>query len=134
MSKVKYLEYDPVKGAEELKALMDVFDANVARAKIQENFGIYSHYVKGMDHVGRLMTYATIQGGVNGVLGEGLHGGGKTRSVELLAETFGGRKFLVQGTPDSTPKDLMGSEWLDRADNKWKVSWSPMARANIVMC
>jgi MoxR-like ATPase len=133
MSKAKYIDYDPVAGAQAVERLLSMFDANAARDKVKQSLALYNKYVKGMDDVGKLMIYATIQGGVNGVLGEGLPGGGKTRSVEVIAALIGGRKFIVQGNPDLTPKDIMGSEWLDRADNRWRVSWSPMARANVVM-
>jgi MoxR-like ATPase len=133
MSKTNYIDYDADKSNAIVENLLANFDANAEREKVKQTLAIFNKYVKGMDDVGKLMIYATIQGGVNGVLGEGLPGGGKTRSVEVIASVIGGRKFIVQGNPDLTPKDIMGSEWLDRADNSWRVSWSPMARANVVM-
>jgi MoxR-like ATPase len=109
------------------------FDPNTAREQIHQSIDLYNRYVKGMSLVGTLMISAAIQGGICHVLGEGEPGGGKTRSVEVIAAIIGGRSYIVQGTPDLLPKDIMGSEWLDQEDGRWKVSWSGLPAANIVM-
>lgn len=112
---------------------MTTFNPDEARAKVHTSIGLFNKYVKGMPRVGRLMISSAIQGGVCHFLGEGLPGGGKTRSVEAVAAIIGGRSHVEQGTPDKLPKDIMGSEWLDKADGKWKVTWGKMADANIIM-
>jgi MoxR-like ATPase len=110
-----------------------IFDPNTARDRVHQSIGLYNKYVKGMSHFGTLMISAVIQGGICHFLGEGEPGGGKTRSVEMIAAIIGGKTFLVQGTPDTLPRDIMGSEWLDKEDGKWKLSWSPMPEANLVV-
>lgn len=109
------------------------FDPNVARDKVHQSIALYNKYVKGMSKVGTLMISSAIQGGVCHFLGQGDPGGGKTRSVEVVGGIIGGTSHVEQGTPDKLPKDVMGSEWLDKADGKWKVTWAPMVRANVIM-
>jgi MoxR-like ATPase len=112
------------------------FDPNAARDLVHQSIALYNKYVKGMSHVGTLMLSSAIQGGVCHFLGQGEPGGGKTRSVEVMAAIIGGNTYIVQGTPDLQPKDIMGSEWLDKTEDGkplWRISWSEMRDANIVM-
>jgi MoxR-like ATPase len=114
----------------------ETFDPITARELVHSAIAVYNKYVKGMNEVGTLMISSAIQGGICHFLGEGEPGGGKTRSAEVIAAIIGGKTFIVQGTPDLQPKDIMGSEWLDRDDTGkpiWKISWSPMAEANVVV-
>jgi MoxR-like ATPase len=112
-----------------------IFDPNAARDQVHQSIALFNKYVKGMSSIGTLMISSAIQGGVCSFLGQGEPGGGKTRAAEVIAVIIGGKTFLVQGTPDLQPKDIMGSEWLDMVDGKptWKVSWSGMRNANIVV-
>jgi MoxR-like ATPase len=113
-----------------------IFDPNTARDQVHQTIAIYNKYVKGMARFGTLMISAVIQGGVCHFLGEGEPGGGKTRSVEMIAAIIGGKTFLLQGTPDTLPRDIMGAEWLDQDENGrplWRLAWSPMPDANLIV-
>jgi MoxR-like ATPase len=112
---------------------MTTFNPDEGRANVHASIRLFDKYVKGMSRVGQLMLSSAIQGGVCHFLGQGNPGGGKTRSVDVMAAIIGGRSHVEQGTPDKLPKDIMGSEWLDKADGKWKVTWGKMVDAQIVM-
>lgn len=108
-------------------------DADELRAKARAVFPIFDHYLKGVSEVGHLMMIAAIKGEVNHFLAEGLPGLAKTRSVEVFGRLINGRVWIIQGNPDTMPKDISGSEFFDKEKGIWRIRWTPLPSSNLIV-